>query len=248
MRLLRVLLPLLLLASAARADRLALWNLVHGQCVVHALAGAGPAPCQSVNLDDGEAAGSAVLKDLVGATQFLLIPTARVSGIEDPALRAPAGPNYFALGWRSIGLVGARAGADLPRDDLSLAVNAAAARSQDQLHIHMDCVRPDVKSALARLAPAIGPDWAPLPEPLLGRRWRALRLDGATPGRPTPSACSPPPFPPPTCGPTRWCWSASPSPAGCAGFVLLDGAVDLLAGDLGSGEDLQDHDCALARH
>ena len=31
-----------------------------------------------------------------------------------------------------------------------------------------------------------------------------------------------------------------------AGFVVLDGKVDLLAGNRGSGEVLQDHDCAVA--
>jgi len=31
------------------------------------------------------------------------------------------------------------------------------------------------------------------------------------------------------------------------GFILLDDRADLAAGDRGSGEALQDHDCALAR-
>ena len=31
------------------------------------------------------------------------------------------------------------------------------------------------------------------------------------------------------------------------GFILLDDHADLIAGDFGSGETLQDHDCALAR-
>ena len=31
------------------------------------------------------------------------------------------------------------------------------------------------------------------------------------------------------------------------GFIVLDDRADLAAGDRGSGESLQDHDCALAR-
>jgi CDP-diacylglycerol pyrophosphatase len=45
-----------------------------------------PAPCALVDLRERDAKGYVVLKDLVGATQYLLIPTARVSGIES-ALR-----------------------------------------------------------------------------------------------------------------------------------------------------------------
>jgi CDP-diacylglycerol pyrophosphatase len=36
----------------------------------------------------------------------------------------------------------------VPRQDLSLAVNSAAGRSMHQLHIHVDCVRLDVRQAL----------------------------------------------------------------------------------------------------
>ena len=35
-------------------------------------------------------------------------------------------------------------------------------------------------------------------------------------------------------------------PDGIEGFVLLDNHADLLAGDFASGEQLQDHTCAVA--
>jgi CDP-diacylglycerol pyrophosphatase len=34
-------------------------------------------------------------------------------------------------------------------------------------------------------------------------------------------------------------------PAAGPGFILLAGEADLAHGNVGSGEDLQDHDCAL---
>ena len=73
------------LASAAQAaDPDALWKITHGKCVPHTTAGEGPAPCSLVDL----AGGYAVLKDIRGATQFLLIPTARITGIESPEILA----------------------------------------------------------------------------------------------------------------------------------------------------------------
>src|SRR4051794_10314769 len=77
--------PWLLISSAWAADPSALWNIDNGQCVPHMRQSNDPAPCSIVDL----AAGYVVLKDIVGATQFLLMPTARISGIESPAVLAP---------------------------------------------------------------------------------------------------------------------------------------------------------------
>ncbi len=91
-----------------------------------------------VDLSGGEQRGYAVLKDIVGgATQFLLIPTARVTGIESPELLAPDEPDYFAAAWRARTFVDQRAGRALPRDWISLAINSETGRTQDQLHIHV---------------------------------------------------------------------------------------------------------------
>ena len=62
-------------AGQANADPTALWTIVHDQCVPDQEASSDPAPCSLVDLDAGEWHGYAVLKDLVGATQFLVIPT-----------------------------------------------------------------------------------------------------------------------------------------------------------------------------
>jgi CDP-diacylglycerol pyrophosphatase len=109
-----------------------------------------------VEIDAGERHGYAVLKDLVGATQFLVIPTDRISGIESPTLLEPDATDYFAAAWRTRSFVDVRAGADIPRDWMSLVVNSALARTQNQLHIHVDCVRADVREALADASPMSG--------------------------------------------------------------------------------------------
>lgn len=237
------------LPGPGRADALGLWRIVHDQCVAHFIASHDPAPCQAVRIDSGEDAGDAVLKDLVGATQFLLIPTRRVTGIEDPVLLAPGAANYFADAWRAIGLVAGAAHADLPRDALSLAINAMTGRSQDQLHIHLDCVRADVRDALRRMASGLGTAWAPLPEAIDGRPYRAMRidgdgLDGANPFRlladGVPGAAG-------EMGRHTLVVVGMTFAGGAPGFILLDDRGDPLRGDFGDGESLQDHDCAVAR-
>lgn len=221
-----------LYAVAARAaDPDALWKIVHGRCVPGSAAG-DPAPCVAVTAD------WAVLKDFVGATQFLLIPTARVTGIESPAVLDPAAPNYFAAAWQAHRFIDERTGHPIPRDDIALAINSPGARSQEQLHIHVDCVRADVRDALGRLP--LTEAWSVLPDPLAGQRYSARQL--ATRDL--------------DANPFQLLAKELPGAAVAMGQYTLavvgsrDGFI-LLAGRIGEdgrghGEDLQDHGCALA--
>jgi CDP-diacylglycerol pyrophosphatase len=236
-------------ASAARAaDPDALWKIVHGRCVPNEEQHGNPAPCTLVDLRGGEAHGYVLLKDIRGKTQYLAIPTARITGIEDPKLLAPAAPNYFADAWRERGYTERAAGHALPRDALSLAVNSPHARSQNQLHIHIDCLRPDVRAALREAAPAIGERWTKLPVPLAGHRYWARRvlgrdLDGRNPFKllaaQLPGARA-------AMGEQTLAVVGAEF-GGRPGFILLDDRLDLAVGDHAGGEELQDHACALAR-
>ena len=229
-------------APQAVADPNALWTIVNGQCVPDQRNNGDPAPCALVDLDGGEPRGYAVLKDLVGTTQYLLIPTERVPGIESPQILAVDAPNYFADAWRARSFVEQRAGRELPRDWLSLAINSADARSQDQLHIHVDCVRADVRQALTVHADDIGATWRPFPETLAGQQYRAMSIrveelaavnpfrllaDGLPAGD--------------TMGAQSLVVVGNTGADGRPGFVLLAGRA--AAADAGSshGEDLQDH-------
>ncbi len=165
--------------ATVHADPNALWTLVHDQCVVDVQQHRDPAPCSRVDLSRGEDDGYAVLKDIVGDRQYLVIPTARITGIESPVLvDPPHATNYFGAAWQARSFVEQRAGGTIPRDWMSLAVNSAVARSQNQLHIHLDCLRADVHDALRSAAGAIGPGWAPLPVPLTGHTYWAMAVDG----------------------------------------------------------------------
>jgi CDP-diacylglycerol pyrophosphatase len=236
--------------SGHATDPDALWKLVHDNCVPDQQQNDDPAPCAVVDQREGDANGYAVLKDLVGTTQYLLIPTARVPGIESPLLLAPEAPNYFADAWRERGYTERAAQHPLPRQTISLAINSSFGRSQDQLHIHIDCVRADVLAVLQRQLAAIGDSWAPLSEALVGHHYRAMRvlddtLDGTNPfvlladGLPGARMAM---------DEQTLVAIGAEFDGGRPGFIILTDQVNLTTGDKASGEELQDHDCALKRH
>jgi CDP-diacylglycerol pyrophosphatase len=84
---------------------------------------------------------------------LLLVPRARAIGIEAPFLtkRPPPDYLYMALGARRF--VVDKIGKRLSERDVGVAINSAFTRSQCQLHVHVDCVRPDVRAAVDRLSP-----------------------------------------------------------------------------------------------
>ena len=223
-------------SAAAADDPNALWRIVHEQCVPHQAQFGTPLPCASVD----EASGYAILKDLRGASQFLLIATARVPGIEDPAILAPDAPNYWLPAWDATRLVQALLGRALPREALSLAINPASRRTQNQIHIHVDCVSVDVRNALRVHGAAIGPAWAPFPVPLAGHGYRAMRIPtlaqpGATPFQlvaQQPEA--------------RVDMSAESLVVVGAVFAGGESGFYLLETRGNPGEELQDHGCAVA--
>ena len=161
-----------LLFAPAFADSDVLWKIVHDKCVVQT------APCLSVNTGEHYA----LLKDLRGIAQVLLIPTDKITGMESPTLLDPATHNFFADAWAEQADVDARLPHAVPRDGMSLAVNALQARSQNQLHIHMDCLSADARAALKADADHIGTEWAPLPNTVAGHQFTALRVKGETLG------------------------------------------------------------------
>ncbi len=169
------------IAFVRGVDHDALWKIAHGECVPHEEAAHDPAPCALVDLTGGEDAGFVVLKDIVGRTHYLLIPTLKISGVEDPRIGAGALPNYWRAAWAARGFVEARAGRALPDDALAMAINAPRWRSQEQLHIHIDCLSPDARRALADHGAEIGEAWSDLPFDLAGQTFRGRRLVGETP-------------------------------------------------------------------
>ena len=239
----------LALATTAYADPNVLWNIVHTRCVPNEEQRANPAPCRLVDLSHGEQNGYVVLKDLVGVAQFLLIPTARVTGIESPALLAPGAPNYFAYAWRSRTYVDGALHRALPRDAVALAINSVSGRSQNQLHIHIDCVRGDIRATLKRKEAAIGVRWAALGAPLAGHTYLAMKVAGADLDQANPFKLLADGVPGARqdMGRHTLVGVGATLSGGNPGFIILDDHANPAAGDDASGEELQDHACAVAR-
>jgi CDP-diacylglycerol pyrophosphatase len=149
----------------------ALWNIVHARCVPDQANQDNPAPCISVDLNERWA----VLKDARGKAQLLLIPTDRVTGVEDPQILAADAPNYWQAAWKARLLVGRLAPRDLSDDEFAFAINSKVARSQEQLHIHIDCIRPDVHDALEGLRGKVGPQW--IQTEIIGQRYMIRELE-----------------------------------------------------------------------
>ena len=230
----------------AQADPLDLWRIEHGASVPHVEAGLGPKPCERVDLDGGVDQGVAILKDLVGIAQMLAIPTRRITGIEDP---------QNAIAQRATGVCrrlerkdawfAARLGRALPRQAVGLAINSKWARSQDQLHVHVDCMAIPVMKALAEYASALDGVWRAMTVPLHGRIYFARRVDSAdlvdvAPLKLLADGVE---------GARGHTGAYSLAAVGATfdgkpGFILLADQFSLEGG--GHAEDIQDHDCAIA--
>lgn len=257
----RTLLTLALLAAActapatggglppppSHANGQVLWHIVHDQCLLDQQQNGRPAPCIDVDVSQGVEQGYAVLKDKHGAEQYLVMPTLDITGIEDARLLKSDAPNYFADAWRAQTYVQALIGKAVPRQYMAVSVNSPYGRSQDLLHLHVDCLTPRSATAIASHLAQIGPRWSAKPFILEGHPYYAIRLDGEAPtadpfhvlGDGMPGAAQ-----------DMAAWTLVLAGAafegGKPGFVLLAGRADPAHGDFASGEELQDHDCAIA--
>ena len=242
---LSLLMDLSIAPLAARADSLALWRIVHGACAPHAEAGQSPEPCESVDLAGGEAKGVAILKDLHGVAQMLAIPTRRITGIEDPQMLAPDAPNVFADAWKAKALLEGRLGRPLPREAVALTINSKWARSQEQLHVHVDCIAKPVAETIAAVLPALDDRWGTMAIPLKGRVYFARRVDSADLSDAEPLKLLADGLEAAKAHMDAYSLAAVGATfGGRPGFVLLADTFSTEGG--GHAEELQDHDCRSA--
>jgi len=140
-------------AYAMELHRMALWQVVRACVADYKLTGT-PFPCLEVDLSGGEERGTVVLRPPL-LEDTVLAPTRRIKGIEDPFLQSPEAPNYFDDAWRARTFLKDADGGAPERDDIALFVNSAVVRTQDQLHIHVGCLLPYARAALAAAAPKV---------------------------------------------------------------------------------------------
>lgn len=147
-----------------------LWQTVSQQCLPAQKIRHSPGPCLKVNVDQRYA----VFNDAKGPLHTLLIPTDRITGIESEALlKQPAG-RYFDAGWRQRHLLTRQAAFPVADGYLAQAINARFGRTQNQLHIHLACLKPEVYYALMQHLP--GKRWQPIDTELNGHRYMGIRI------------------------------------------------------------------------
>lgn len=218
----------------------ALWQIISEKCVPNLAKSGNPAPCQQVNT----AQGYVTLKDLNGPLQYLLMPIEKITGMESPIILEPATPNLFAAAWLQRSLLAKKRGAPIADSALSLAINAQYGRTQNQLHIHISCLRPDVRQRLDALSSKLNDQWQPatlrkhrylirtLSTAELAQQSVFIRLATEVPNA-----------------------RSEMGKFGLALVELPDGRLALLALERnwlmlnsGSAEELQDHECQILNH
>jgi CDP-diacylglycerol pyrophosphatase len=221
----------------------ALWQIVSERCVPEAWSGAGKNACAKVDLNSGYV----ILKDRNGIGQYLLIPTRRIEGIESPDLVEVGAHNYWRDAWNERDYVEQAIGSRLKPGEIGLAVNSASGRSQNQLHIHVDCMRPDVVAALGTMRNAIAAQWGDLPTLLSRHHYRARLVTDATLSDTDPFQVLSSDLRErgESMADQSLLMTATTLADGKPGFILLNGRVR--AGDHASAEELLDHSCSLAK-
>lgn len=218
----------------------ALWQIISEKCVPNLAKSGNPAPCQQVNT----AQGYVTLKDLNGPLQYLLMPIEKITGMESPIILEPTTPNLFADAWQQRSLLEKKRGTPIADSALSLAINAQYGRTQNQLHIHISCLRPDVRQRLDALSPGLNEQWQPatlrkhrylirtLSTAELAQQSAFIRLATEVPDA-----------------------RSEMGKYGMALTALPDGRLALLALERnwlmlnsGSAEELQDHQCQILNH
>lgn len=226
-------------ARLSTIDSNALWKIVGDQCVPNARDTGKSAPCTRVDLDQRYA----VLKDIVGRAQFLVIPTDRVSGIESPDILYAGSPEYWVAAWNAGRYVDAKLGMQLAAYQLGLEINSSTQRSQNQLHIHVDCMRTDIVDALAAHRNDTPDVWSWTT--LDGTRYRVMRVtslhDSSNPFRVVARDLGDGQ----TMGQQTILVTGAGADADRDGWLIVNSARDVESGT-GTAEGLLDHACRLA--
>jgi CDP-diacylglycerol pyrophosphatase len=158
------------------AGRSALRQTVQGQCVRNWLDHHNPAPCERVVLVEQKSGspGYAVIADEGGGAHYLLVPTQTMTDLNSGELLDPDTPNYFAQAWHSRDALNKFVGHEIPRNAIGLAMGIARFSPQDQFHIHMECLRPEIAKALRVSAADMQATWSPLV--LEGSTYQAMQV------------------------------------------------------------------------
>ncbi len=130
-------------------SRNTLWIVEQACLFDHSVTGL-PFPCLKVDASAANGHGVAILRAPLERSHIVIMPMVRTTGAEDPSLVGEDSPGYFNEAWKARHFVQSELKHYAPEPDLAMAVNSKWTRSQDQLHIHVDCVDAKAKLKLAQ--------------------------------------------------------------------------------------------------
>ncbi|NDO80074.1 CDP-diacylglycerol diphosphatase [Citrobacter sp. NCU1] len=219
----------------------ALREKVLEECVPNQRQQQNPAPCTEVKPE----AGYVVFKDRNGPLQYLLMPTYRINGTESPLLTQPFTPNFFWLAWQARSFMSQKYGQEVPDSAVSLAINSRTGRTQNHFHIHISCLRKDVRAQLDDNMANIGTRWLPLAGGLRGHEYLARRVTENELAQRSPFMMLAEEVPEARYHMGSYALAMVRQSDGT--FVLLATQRNLLAFNLASAEEIQDHQCDILK-
>ncbi|OAT21039.1 CDP-diacylglycerol pyrophosphatase [Buttiauxella gaviniae ATCC 51604] len=219
----------------------ALWRIVSQQCVPNQRDNHNPAPCAKVDLQSG----FVLLKDINGPLQYLLMPTVKMKGMESPDLLQPKTANFFWLAWQERNVMSQRRGTQVPDNAISLTINSTSGRTQNQLHIHISCLREDVRGQLDQYANTLNTEWQAFPVALAGNAYIARKVSAAEFSQRGPFIMLASQVSQARKHMGRYSLAMAKLPGG--EWIALATERNLLRLNLASAEQLQDHDCGILK-
>jgi CDP-diacylglycerol pyrophosphatase len=225
----------------AKGNPDALRHIVLDRCVPNQQQHQSPAPCAAVNLKGGYV----LFKDRNGPLQYLLMPTYRINGTESPLLLNPHTANFFWQAWQNRPLLSARHGSPVPDSAVSLTINSRTGRTQNHFHIHISCLRPDVREQLNASLDSISSRWLPLPGGLRSHQYLARRVTESELAQKSPFLMLAEEVPEAREHMGRFALAMAQQSDGT--FVLLATERDLLTLNRASAEEIQDHRCEILK-
>ncbi|MGY5959104.1 CDP-diacylglycerol diphosphatase [Kosakonia sp. BK9b] len=219
----------------------ALRQIVLEQCLPNAREHHSPEPCAQVN----QKSGYVLMKDRNGPLQFLLMPTYRINGTESPLLLDPATPNFFWQAWQSRDVMSKQRGSKVPENAISLTINSRTGRTQNHFHIHISCLRSDVRAQLNDNAARISSQWLDFPGGLRGHHYLARRVTEAELVQRSPFLMLAEEVPEAKAHLGRFALAMAQQADGS--FILLATERNWLAFNRASAEEIQDHQCDILK-
>ena len=138
-----------------------------------------------------------------------------------------------------------RRGTQVPDNAISLTINSTSGRTQNQLHIHISCLREDVRGQLDKYSITLNTEWQAFPVALAGNAYIARKVSAAEFSQPGPFMLLASQVPQAREHMGRYSLAMAKLPGG--EWIALATERNLLRLNLASAEQLQDHECGLLK-